>query len=175
MGVNAEVESAAHSARFVFTKGLRMPSIRCANCSRWLTLEENGQACPRCGSTDKKIFEQDEAVAGDKAEVARSLARKHYQADGGLQRIFRLTGSAEVEVRPVEPIKLLEVNVNTVPSGVLPASFGPAPASGIPYPSVIVEVSPEDFVKIEAHELTLPKGWLLGEELPRPPDDAGDE
>ena len=124
---------------------------------------------------DRKIFEQDQAVAGDKAEVARALATKHYQADGGLQRIFRLTGSAEVEVRPVEPIKLLEVNANTVPSGVLPVNFGPAPASGIPYPSVIVEISPDEFAKIQSHELALPKGWLLGEELPKPTDDAGDE
>jgi hypothetical protein len=124
---------------------------------------------------DRKIFLQDQAVADDKAEVARALAKKHYQAEGGLQRIFRLTGTAEVEVRPVEPIKLLEVNANTVPSGVLPVSFGPAPASGIPYPSVIVEVSPDEFAKIQTHELTLPKGWLLGEELPKPPDDAGGE
>lgn len=152
-----------------------MPSIRCAKCSRWLTPEQNGQPCPRCGSMDRKIFEQDQAVAGDKAEVARALATKHYQADGGLQRIFRLTGSAEVEVRPVEPIKLLEVNANTVPSGVLPVNFGPAPASGIPYPSVIVEISPDEFAKIQSHELALPKGWLLGEELPKPTDDAGDE
>ena len=65
------------------------------------------------------------------------------------------------------------MNANTVPSGVLPVSFGPAPASGIPYPSVIVEVSPEEFAKIQTHELTLPKGWLLGEEMPKPPDDAG--
>jgi hypothetical protein len=152
-----------------------MPSIRCAKCSRWLTPEENGQPCPRCGSMDRKIFQQDQAVAVDKAEVARALAKKHYQAEVGLQRIFRLTGSAEVEGRPVEPIKLLEVNANTVPSGVLPVSFGPAPASGIPYPSVIVEVSPEEFAKIQTHELTLPKGWLLGEEMPKPPNDAGGE
>ncbi len=150
-----------------------MPAIRCAKCSRWLTPEENGQPCPRCGSTDRKIFDQDQAIADEKAEVARALAKKHYQADGGLQTIFCLIGSAEAERKPVEPIKLLEVNANTVPSGVLPVRFGPAPASGIPYPSVIVEVSPEEFAKIQTHELTLPKGWVVGEEMPKPPDDAG--
>ncbi|HEV3257149.1 MAG TPA: hypothetical protein VG013_09740, partial [Gemmataceae bacterium] len=147
----------------------------CEKCGRWLTPEENGQPCPRCGSRDRRIFEQEQAVADDRAQVARALAKKHYQAEAGLQRIFRLTGSAEVEVRPVEPIKLLEVNANTIPSGVLPVSFGPAPASGVPYPSVIVEVSPEEFNKIQAHELPLPKGWVLGEEMPKPPDDAGGE
>jgi DNA-directed RNA polymerase subunit RPC12/RpoP len=94
-------------------------AIRCANCSRWLTPEEAGVPCPRCGSMDRKIFAQDKAVADEKAEVAKELAKKHYQAEAGLQKIFRLTGSAEVEVRPVEPIKLLEVNSNTIPSGVL--------------------------------------------------------
>ena len=114
-------------------------------------------------------------MADDKAAVAKDLAKKHYQAEAGLQKIIRLTGSAEVEVRPVEPIKLLEVNANTVPSGVLPVSFGPSPASGVPYPSVIVEVSPEEFAKIQTQELKLPKGWLLGEELPKPPENPEDE
>lgn len=122
---------------------------------------------------DRKTFPQEQAVADDKAEVARELAKKHYQAEAGLQRIFRLSGSAEVEVSPVEPIKLLEVNANTVPSGVLPVQFGPAPASGIPYPSVIVEVSPEEFQKIQQEELKLPKGWQLGEEMPKPAEVSG--
>lgn len=152
-----------------------MPAIRCAKCCRWLTPAEDGQPCPRCGSLERKVFEQGQAIAHEKAEVARVLATKHFQVEGGLQRVFRLSGSAEVEARPAEPIKLLEVNANTVPSGVLPVSFGPAPASGIPYPSVIVEVSPEEFARIESHELTLPKGWLLGEEMPKPPGDPGGE
>lgn len=118
---------------------------------------------------------QEQAVADDKATVARALALKHYQADAGLKRIFRLTGSAEAEVRPVEPIKLLEVNAETVASGALPVSFGAAPNSGVPYPSIIVEVSPEEFAKIQTREIKLPQGWQLGEEMPRPADDAGDK
>ena len=93
--------------------------------------------------------------------------------EAGLQSVFRLTGSAEVELRPIEPIKLLEVNTNTVASGVLPVQFGPAPASGIPYPSIIVEVSPEEFEKIKTKELMLPKGWQVGEEMPKPADAPG--
>jgi hypothetical protein len=115
---------------------------------------------------------EDSAVADDKAAVAKQLAIKHYRAEAGLQRVIRITGSAEVEIRPAEPIKLLEVNVNTVASGVLPVSFGPAPASGVPYSSVIVEVSPEEFAKIETQELKLPRDWRLGEELPKPTEGA---
>ena len=84
-------------------------AIRCAHCSRWLTPEEAGQPCPRCGSMDRKVFAQDQAVADEKAGVAKELANKHYQAEAGLSRIFRLTGKREVEGGEArEPIKLLE-------------------------------------------------------------------
>jgi hypothetical protein len=55
----------------------------------------------------------------------------------------------------------------------MPLHFGPAPASGIPYPSVIVEVTPDEFKKIQSHELKLPEGWEIGEELARPTDVTG--
>ena len=47
-----------------------------------------------------------------------TLAQKHYQIEAGLTQIFRITGSAEVELRPLEPIKLLEVKENTVPGSI---------------------------------------------------------
>lgn len=72
-----------------------------------------------------------------KDEEARELARKHYQVEAGLTHVIRIGGDAEVEFRPSEPIKLLEVNENTVPSGIMPIQFGPSPASGVHYPSVI--------------------------------------
>src|SRR5262245_21503487 len=103
-----------------------------------------------------------------KDAAAPELAKKHYQVDAGLTLVFRLTDKAEVEVVPAEPIKLLEVNENTVPSGVIPLHFGPAPASGIPCPSVIIEVTPAEFEKIKTKKLKLPDGWMIGEELPKP-------
>lgn len=110
----------------------------------------------------------------DKDEAARVLARKHFQVEDGITHIFRLTDKIEVEVRPTEPIKLLEVNAATVPSGVMPLHFGPAPASGVPFPSVIVEVTPAEFEKIRRQELQLPRGWAIGEEIPRPAERNGD-
>jgi hypothetical protein len=101
-------------------------------------------------------------------EAARKLAAKHFQTEAGLTNIFRLTGPADAEGGKTEPIKLLEVNTATPPSGVMPLHFGPAPASGIFYPSVIVEVTPGEFEKIRTEELKLPAGWTIGEELPRP-------
>lgn len=108
-----------------------------------------------------------------KDEVARDLARKHYEIEAGVTQIVRITGSAEVEADPVEPIKLLEVNENTVAAGVMPLHFGPVPASGIDYPSVIIEVTPEEFHKIENKELQLPAGWKLGDAIPREEEENG--
>ncbi len=102
-----------------------------------------------------------------KEEVTRMLAEKHYAVEAGITHIFRLRGEAAVEMSPAEPIKLLEVNADTIPSGVMPLYFGPALASGISYPSVIIEVTPAEFQQIQTHELDLPEGWALGEELPR--------
>jgi hypothetical protein len=108
-----------------------------------------------------------------KDEEAVELARKHYQIETGMTQIFRLTGSADVEFRPNEPIKLLEVNENTVPAGIMPIQFGPSPASGLNYPTIIVEVTPDEFQKIQNQQLELPHGWKIGNPIPRPPAEAG--
>lgn len=108
-----------------------------------------------------------------KDEEATELARKHYQIESGMTRIFRLTGSAEVEFRPNEPIKLLEVNENTVPSGIMPIQFGPSPASGLNFSSIIVEVTPDEFQKIQDRQLELPHGWKVGDPIPRSPVEGG--
>ena len=103
----------------------------------------------------------------EKEVVARRLADLHYHIEPYLTRIFALQGSPESESRPDSPIKLLEVNASTPPSGILPLHFSAAPESGIPYPTVIVEVTPEEFERIERNELRLPDGWAIGAELPR--------
>jgi hypothetical protein len=100
-----------------------------------------------------------------KDEAARALASKHFEIEEGMTRILRLRAAAEAEECEGEPIKLLEVNAATVPSGIMPLHFGPAPASGVPYPSIIIEVDPEEFERIESAELTLPNGWRIGEEF----------
>jgi hypothetical protein len=103
-----------------------------------------------------------------KDEAARLLARSHFELEPGMQRIFRLSGSVEAESRESEPIKLLEVNEATVATGILPLHFGPMPDSGIPYSTIIIAVTPEEFEKVNSHEIALPKDWKLGEEMPRP-------
>lgn len=101
-----------------------------------------------------------------KEASARTLAQKHYESDCGLKTILWYTGAGESEENTREPIKLLEVNATTVSSGVMPLHFAAVPSMGIPYASVIVQVTPDEFNRIESKELPLPKNWLVRKELP---------
>lgn len=101
-------------------------------------------------------------------DEARLLAEKHYQIESGVREIVQLDQQVECELDRGKKIVLLEVNENTVPSGIVPIEFGPAPESGINYPSVIVEVTPEEFEQIKTNELPLPNGWSLGNPISNP-------
>ena len=103
----------------------------------------------------------------EKDEVAKRLADKHYDIEPGITRIFKLRDKPELESLSNAPIKLLEINIDTAPSGIMPLHFGPVPGSGIPFPSVIVEVTPDEFEKIKLQEMTLPDGWSIDDEYPR--------
>jgi hypothetical protein len=105
-----------------------------------------------------------------KDEAARLLAQKHREIEAGISHILHVTGRVDVELLPDEPIKLLEVNADTVPNGVMPLYFAASPQSGIPYPTAIIEVTPEEFRRIQAKELDLPAGWLHLQELPPEPE-----
>ena len=111
-----------------------------------------------------------EYVMSTKDDEAQLLADTHYRAEAGIRTIFRMTGAGDVELEPNEALKLLEVNEFTAPTGIMPLQFGPAPASGITFSSTIVEVTPEEFDKIQSHEMPLPNGWRIGDLLPRPAD-----
>ncbi len=111
----------------------------------------------------------------DKDEVARKLAAGHYQTDPTIVKIVRYSTGNEDENLPDEPIKLLEVNEATIPSGIVPLQFDAHPSSGIDYPSVIVEVTPAEFQDIEQGQLPLPLGWQMGELFPRPIQSEGAE
>lgn len=98
----------------------------------------------------------------EKNEIAKELAEAHRKIEPGISRIFRVV--AEEEERVGEPVKLLEVNPETSPSGIVPIAFGPDPPR-IPFPSVIIEVTEGEFEKIRAGILELPDGWRLGDPL----------
>ena len=90
-----------------------------------------------------------------KNDVARHLANAHSELEDSVRKVIRLISDTEGE--PDEPIKLLEVNTNTVPVGIMPISFGPAP--DVPFPSVIIEITDSEYESLLRQELTLPRGW----------------
>ena len=95
----------------------------------------------------------------EKDEVAALLAEAHREAEPGIVRIVRIVSIGEADAR--EPVKLLEVNPATSPSGVFPIAFAADPPS-IPFPSVVVEVTPDEYARIEHGDLRLPNDWTLG-------------
>jgi hypothetical protein len=89
------------------------------------------------------------------SEAARRLAQAHYQVEPGISAIYPIVSDDPTD----QTIRLLEVNPSTFPSGIMPVSFAPHPASGIPFPSIIVEVTPSEFGDIQDGRLPLPRGW----------------
>ncbi|HEV2991521.1 MAG TPA: hypothetical protein VG759_24005 [Candidatus Angelobacter sp.] len=100
----------------------------------------------------------------DKSEIARVLAEAHRNIEPAISRIIRLVADGDREHDSREPIKLLEVNPDTSPSGILPIAFGADPPR-VPFPSVIIEVTEAEFDKIRNGSLFLPDGWKLGDTL----------
>jgi hypothetical protein len=102
-----------------------------------------------------------------KEAVAQRLAEAHYAIEPGIELIIQLVASSDREQDSKEPIKLLEVNQNTTADGVRPVFFGPHTASGIFYPSAIIEVTPNEYEEIQHDPASLPNGWRLGREFAR--------
>jgi hypothetical protein len=98
----------------------------------------------------------------DKSEIARTLADAHRKVEPGISRIVRVI--ADQEQATDEPVKLLEVNPDTSPSGIVPIAFGPDPPR-IPFPSVVIEVTEAEFESIRSGSLRLPDGWRLSDTL----------
>lgn len=98
-----------------------------------------------------------------KPEVARMLARLHREIEPEIVAIYRLEAPDETDR---DPIKLLEVNQDTIPTGIVPVGFPPRPDRGVPYPLIIVEITPDEFERHRTGRLPLPRDWRIVEEIP---------
>ena len=97
-------------------------------------------------------------MAGSKDDAARELAEWHFRVEPELQQVLRIVG--ENEEAADEPIKLLEINAATVATGsVEPFAF--APSASTPFPTVIAEITPDEFERVRRAEIKLPEGWSL--------------
>jgi hypothetical protein len=108
-------------------------------------------------------------VNTQKDDEARRLAEAHFHIESGMHKIVRLIASDDsVEDASSEPIKLLEVNADTVEVGIAPVYFSSDAAHGVHSPSVIVEISVAEFERLQRGELVLPGGWKMAKEFERP-------
>ena len=123
-------------------------------------LRRNGPGQPNL----EEIIEQRPSESHRQAMEAAALARAHYEVEPGLRAIYRLEGPDPNDLQ----IKLLEVNEQTVPTGIVPVGFPPHPASGLHYPSVVIEVTPREYEAIQSKQLNLPAGWEIRDAYERP-------
>ncbi len=101
-----------------------------------------------------------------KLETAHTIARWHYDVEPEMRQIYLL--EPVDEDNPREPIKLLEVLEGAIERGIEPVSFPANPGLGIPFSSMIVEVSPSEFKRIDPANIAFRDyKWKLGQELPR--------
>ena len=86
------------------------------------------------------------------SEVAHELANAHRTEDPDTKSVFLAKSASEV--------RLVEVSGSVGNSGeVLPFRFAPRPDLGVPYASVVVLLSEDDWHRVEQGDLSLPEGW----------------
>jgi hypothetical protein len=102
-----------------------------------------------------------------KDEVVTALTAQLFRVEPDLSRVVRIVSTNESA--PDEPIKLIEVTAATFATGSIEA-FGFAPTRAVPYSTLIAEVTPEEYARIERNEIRLPEGWSLANAqlFPRP-------
>jgi hypothetical protein len=93
-------------------------------------------------------------------ETAEELVVSHREVEPNLRRVFFYRDPDGREVRLVEI-----VDGSPSVEDVLPFRFAPDEAHGVPFPVVIVELSPDEFERVERGELPLPAGWTDRVEL----------
>jgi hypothetical protein len=85
----------------------------------------------------------------DMKTQALLLARENMRAEPNIRSIYWMPSSEEVRLIEVEP-----GTVKCLSGSVEPFYFDPAPADGLPAPSGVALIRPDEFGK-----LTLPRGW----------------
>src|SRR5579883_1142283 len=86
------------------------------------------------------------------ADVARHLAEAHVREDPATRAVFLAENDVEV--------RLVEISGSVEPTGeVLPFRFAARPDRDVPYPSVVVLLSEDDWSQIEKGKPALPPGW----------------
>lgn len=100
----------------------------------------------------------------DKLETAKKLAKAHFEIEPDIKHIHLILPFDDTEDTD-NPIKLLEVVEGTIEVGIEPLWFTAAPARGIDYPTIIVEISPAEYEALRRKGKLDYRDWSIGEEL----------
>lgn len=98
------------------------------------------------------------SVTPTKDDAARRLIDWHFQVEPYLSEVYRIL--IDDEDSEEEPIRLLEVNSATVPTGTV-ETYVFAPSDEIPFKVAIAEITPEELQDLLDRPETLPNGWDL--------------
>jgi hypothetical protein len=103
-------------------------------------------------------------MSPSKKAAAEKLIAWHFEVEPDLVEVLHII--SDNEDASDEPIKLLEINAATPPSGsVDPFSF--APSTETPYRTAVAEITPEEFERLKRDEIKLPAGWSLAKAEPK--------
>ena len=106
-------------------------------------------------------------------QTALRIARQTYESDEDVREIYYVRSALTKATKGTTPVVLVHVNEGTVPVGIVPLVFSAEPQAGIPYPYVIVDVTPSEFRHLQEQ---LENGqevpgwrpeWELGRKIPR--------
>lgn len=104
------------------------------------------------------------AIAFDRDEMARWYARQHLKTDPGVESIYYLpTGAPEREIRLVEINKLIAIRDD---SALEPLDFGADMGLDSEHRLVVLDVTPDQWLRIATETLSLPSGWSLKHAIP---------
>ena len=86
-------------------------------------------------------------------ECAIELARAHRDIDPATQHVYLASGNEPL-------IRLIEVSASVpTTSEFFPYSFMDDPQNGVPYPSVLILLSPDEWKSLITGQRKLPDGW----------------
>jgi hypothetical protein len=97
-----------------------------------------------------------------KAEAARARAQWHFEVEPDLVAVYRLEAPDETDR---DPLKLLVVNPDTIPTGIMPLAFPASSARGFPYALYLIEITPAEMDRVRTGDLPFPQQWGVAEEF----------
>lgn len=102
-------------------------------------------------------------VQFDRNSMARWYAQEHLRTDPGIASIYYLpTGADEREIRFVEVNTMLGDRTD---DALEPIDFGIDTGSDSAHRLLVVDVTPQQWGRIQARTLTLPLGWSLDDAI----------